>query len=299
MPVHVHGRRFAPRFGYAAAACVALATVLTVSGVAAAGAPDAPWAPLVQMVSGGAQGNSFALAAYADEAGADAPDGPVRLDSSDFRGGGGYSGPWYNPADESFWDYTWAGYKYSLNLTCTGSNIERVTYEIEGERSYFELLDLNMASRPTDERTGDGRAFHYVKSFTVDYDEQNADTGLARSLYVGFPLSDEGLDAFSHLLSEASSDKYNKQLDFAIESGAAREVSQSKLFVTATFKDGSAQTKTYTIQPVDDFDQLYSRFWDERIAAQRQADEADEQGRDPGSVTRPDMPKLYTIAELA
>lgn len=299
-PVHVHGRRFAPRFGYAAAACVALATVLAVAGGAAAGTHDTPWAPIAHLVSGEAQENSFALAAYAAEGDASAPGGPVRLDSSDFRGGGGYSGPWYNPADETFWDFTWAGYKYALNLTCTGSNIEQVTYSIEGERSYFELLDLDMSSQPADERAGDGRAFHYVTSFTVDYDKQyDEDAGIVRSLYVGFPLSDEGLDAFDHLREEGYSDQYNKQLDFAIERGAAREVSQSKLSVTATFKDGSTQTKTYTIQPVDDFDQLYSRFWDERIAAQRQMKEADEQGRDPGSIPYPDMPKLYTITEIA
>ena len=56
----------------------------------------------------------------------------MELNASQFHGDGGYSGPWYNPADDSFWSYEWAGYKYHFNIRCEGDNIETITYEIEG-----------------------------------------------------------------------------------------------------------------------------------------------------------------------
>ena len=56
------------------------------------------------------------------------PGKTVELESQDFTGGGGYSGPWYNPADDTFWSYEWAGYKYHFPVRCVWNNIESVTY---------------------------------------------------------------------------------------------------------------------------------------------------------------------------
>ena len=62
------------------------------------------------------------------------PGKTVELESQDFTGGGGYSGPWYNPADDTFWSYEWAGYKYHFPVRCVGNNIESVTYDADTAR---------------------------------------------------------------------------------------------------------------------------------------------------------------------
>lgn len=175
----------------------------------------------------------------------------VTLHAERFAGGGGYSGPWYNPADDTFWSWEWAGYKYHFLVYCTGNNIESLTYEIEGERSYFEIIDETV----TAEQHANGKhTYHYPKSVTFDYDHQESvDDERIVELYIGFPLSDSGLEAHRRLWSEGHSREAERQLDAAVEEGAARELTGSTLTLTATFADGSSQTKAYAIA-VPDFD---------------------------------------------
>lgn len=184
----------------------------------------------------------------AKETGA-AKENSLELDASQFKGGGGYSGPWYNPADDSFWSYEWAGYKYHFPLCCTGNNIETITYEIEGERAYFEIIDKTV----TQEQRAEGvHVYHYPKTVTFDYDHQESidDTRIVE-IYSGFPLSESGLEAYRRLMAEGHSYEAAAQLDAAIEEGAARELTGSVLSVTATFADGSSETKSYLIEAPD------------------------------------------------
>lgn len=169
----------------------------------------------------------------------------VTLDASQFKGGHGYSGPWYNPVDDTFWNYEWAGYKYHFPITCTGTNIESITYEIEGERAYFEIIDNTVTA---EQHANGAHTFSYPKSVTFDYDHQESisDERIV-DIYIGFPLSESGRDAYHRLQSEGHSAEASDQLDAAIDEGSAHELSGTVLRLTATFADGSTQTKSYLI----------------------------------------------------
>ena len=70
-------------------------------------------------------------------------------------------------------------------MRCVGNNIESVTYEIEGERSYFEIIDNTV----TAEQHDNGKhVFNYTKSVTFDYDHQESiDDQRIVEIYIGFP----------------------------------------------------------------------------------------------------------------
>lgn len=177
---------------------------------------------------------------------AGAKENSVTLCTEHFEGGHGYSGAWYNPADDTFWNYAeWAGYKYHFPLYCTGDNIESITYEIEGERAYFEVIDTTV----TAEQHANGvHTYNYLKSVTFDYDHQESiDEARIVEIYIGFPLSESGSEAYRSLMNEGHSTEAKGLLDAAIEQGAAQELSGTILRLTATFTDGSAQTKSYLI----------------------------------------------------
>ena len=167
-----------------------------------------------------------------------AKENSLELDTSQFKGG-----------DDSFWSYEWAGYKYHFNIRCTGNNIETITYEIEGERSYFEIIDTTV----TQEQRAEGvHVYHYPKTATFDFSHQESiDNTRIVEIYVGFPLSESGLEAYRRLMAEGPSDEASEQLDAAVEEGAARELTGSVLSATATFADGSTQTKSYLIEAPD------------------------------------------------
>ena len=158
--------------------------------------------------------------------------------------------PWIHGATRCIeWSYEWAGYKYHFNICCTGNNIETITYEIEGERSYFEIIDNTVT--PEQQQSG-VHIFHYPKTVTFDYEHQESisDDRIVE-IYIGFPLSQSGLDAYHRFWAEGNSAEISDQINKVIEEGAARELIGSVLSVTATFTDGSTQTKSYLIEASD------------------------------------------------
>ena len=71
--------------------------------------------------------------------------------------------------------------------------------------------------------------------------------------------------------------------------------------LTATFADGSMQTKTYRIAPVPDFYERYEAYSDARAAFQSiepPSSDASQQEIDDYLGKMPQMPKLYTIEEV-
>lgn len=229
----------------------------------------------------------------------------VSLSLGDSFGGGGYSGAWYNPADNTFWNYDeWAGYKYGFNLTCTGQNIESITYELEGDRTYFETIDTQESmSSPSDDEE-DHHVFDYMKSLTLDYNSQKTDPDIMIvSIYIGFPLTEEATRTMHAMYLEdipEEREKLDKQLNTAIELGAAHKISTSRLKLTTTFTDGTTQTKTYIITPVEDFEQRYSDYWN---ASQTYTVMFEKEQRndafDPSTLPEPpSYPELYTITEI-
>ena len=183
-------------------------------------------------------------------------------------------------------------------MRCVGNNIESVTYEIEGERSYFEIIDNTV----TAEQHDNGKhVFNYTKSVTFDYDHQESiDDQRIVEIYIGFPLPEEGKEAYELALAGKNSLEASRQLNTAIEKGAAREISTSRLKLTATFADGSMQTKTYRIAPVPDFDERYEAYSDARAAFQSiepPSSDASQQEIDDYLGKMPQMPKLCNITE--
>ncbi len=71
----------------------------------------------------------------------------------------------------------------------------------------------------------------------------------------------QALDEANAQLSEASSG-----LDRQIETHAAARINGCKLHVTATYTDGTTETKTYEIAPVDNYGELLTSFLAEREA---------------------------------
>lgn len=277
------------------AACVVLAVGLLAVG-SAVGWPGAD-VKNGGFASGGE--NSFALAAYAAENPEGTAGKTVLLDSSQFFGGGGSSGTWYNPADKTFWNYPWVGYKYHFFLNCTGNNIESLTYEIEGERSYFEIVGGGPTTTARKDGDKEPSGYNYTKSATFDYDNQQSITDdRVVELYIGYPLSDSGMQALNKFRTQGYSAATEKQYDTALEVGAAQEISKSRLKLTATFADGSTQTKTFVIAPIDNFEAVYSASWDARRAWNDAFQQTRNSGGSQDSSTSPDLPKLYTITEV-
>lgn len=276
-------RAFSPhrktqRRQFAVAACVVLVSIALAFGCVL-GAPS----------NHQPEPNSFTLVAYA----AENPDGvtgkAVELSARDF-GWGDYSGPWYDPEEKRFFNYQeWAGYKYRFDIACTGTNVQSITYEIEGEHAYFETIDHDkLSGAPTQEEIDEGyHAFNYMKSITLDFADQCKESeNTVVNLYLGFPFPEaaQNLDGPSfRQFGTSSHGRFGSGYNIAISIGAAHALSSCKLNLTATFADGSTQTKTYAIKPAADFVERCTAYW-----GQSSKERANE------------MPEgLFSIAELA
>lgn len=277
------GRSFTGKV--AAVACAAL----VVMGVSFAnGLPGLP-------SQTGEPANTFSLVAFAGENPTGETGQPTTLTKENLDGG--YSGAYYDPETQQFWNYReWAGYKYRFNMTCTGQNIESVTYEIDGERAYFEDIDTGRAQEETS--TPDNPVYQYSKSITLDYDNQHFEPGEnVPIIYLGFPVPDKAQDAFRRIA--AGDPDLHLFYDYCtpIDIAAGYALADCRFAVTATFTDGSTQTKRYTIEPVPNFEQLCTDFWEESYRLSRVTDTS---GTEPDpTVEPPTKPTMFTIVELS
>lgn len=253
--------------------------------------------------------NAFFLTAYATEGSSAQPGAQTILSADEFRGTGGYSGAWYDPDSGQFAAYDeWAGFKYSFNLECSGRNIKSIAYEIEGDRAFFETID-----GPTSKREAESEhtsIFHYSKSIAFDYNDQNHGFGsfstnqqegkddYVVSIYLGFPVPELARNIGNEILNGTASDSAFYEKEACIDLEAARTLANCKLHLTATFMDGTTQTKTYVITPVDDIDQRLAAFWNASYEASV-ADRQHEQNGDIPPGERPESPALFTLSELA
>lgn len=286
--------RMVPKFA-AAAACIA---VLTVGIAFASGSVNLPGT----LFSDGQLSdtpNSFALAYAADN-----PDGekgaPVTL-HNDF-GWGGSSGAYYDPETLQFTEWgDWAGYKYGFNVACTGSNIQSVSYQIEGEHTYFEIIDNDKATRePTQEEidSGDTAVFTYTKNVSFDYNNQDSITNnRIVSIYLGYPVPDDVKAIFAQEQSGERNSHQFYEYSASLDIAAAQTLAQAKLILTATFTDGSTETKTYVISPIEGFEQQIVDYWEANYQWQEQRRQEDQS--QPPSSSGPEKPAVYTITEVA
>lgn len=263
----------------AAAACLALTAIAVAGGLA--------WGLPGLLSSSEDTGNVFFLAAYAAEGSGIQPRTAATLSADDFKGTGGSSGAFYDPDTGQFTAYDeWSGFKYGFNLECTGRNIESIAYEIEGDHAFFETIDLDKATRPSTQEeidAGDTAIYRYTKSVTFDYgDQRGIQDDYIYSIYLGFPVPEAAKQAMYDMRDGGDAGFLFYECAKALDAEAARTLARCKLHLTATFEDGSAQTKSYAIVPVDDFEQRIDAYWS---ACRDSAD-------------RPEPPSLFTIVEL-
>ena len=294
-PRETNARR-RPRRWMAVAACLALAC--GIGGIALASMPLIGQNP--DSVPEGApdarQGsNYFALYAYADEGLEGTTAQTVALSFSDFGTNGG-SGSEMNPTtDEPDRSGAWWMYlKFDFCPLCTGENIETITYEIADEDICFywhsneQFISAHSPNGSDGSAAQEGWIEYRDTSFVIDYADQSL---LSRDIRcdIVVPVQVEGeLASLHESLLNGSTEASNRFWAKAFTE-AAQKLAQSPLTLTATFADGSIQTKTYTIAPVENFEQQLYDFYMADIAAYEETGESiiDEE------------PSLFTLTEVS
>lgn len=259
--------------------CAAALAVAAVVGVNAAmpvpdgGAPS----PAGPEASAPASGNFFTLAAYAAENPDQEPGKTVELSLGAFQPGS---------ASGDGMGQIIAGFDF--DITCTGDHIASITYELESDGLYFEWYDEEQFLRAhgvygeDDPAVEEGYTIEDGTTFSVDYDEQDLDERRINcSVLVPVQLEGELLELDGQMYSlgenyEEIEPLSNRFWAMAF-SQAADKLAQSAFKMTATFEDGTTQTKSYVIAPVADFEELYR-------------DHRESRGES-------DLPALFTITE--
>lgn len=291
-------RRTQPSFAFKAAVAAFCAVALTTGVAFASGMVELPEQlfPFSQLSD---KPNSFTLEAYA----AGNPGG-TKGASVVLRNGlnwGGSSGAFYDPETRRFTEWgDWAGYKYGFNITCTGSNIKSISYQIEGEHTYFEIIDNEKASRERTQEeidSGNASALTYTKNVSFDYNNQESITDdRIVSIYLGYPVPDDVKEIFAQERSGERTRHQFYEAGTGLDIAAAKTLARAKLILTATFTDGSTETKAYVISPVEGFEQQIADYWK---AACQWNTEWDKTDKTQAPVSdRPEKPAIYTITEV-
>lgn len=305
------------------AACVALAAGVGAFALAAqpALAPDTPDEPgtTARQVSSDAlpAGNFFTLAAYADETSQPAQAGTtIELDASGIRPLS-YANAWVDPetGEQADWR-AFAGMKAGINASVVGNNVESVTYSIEGDGAYLEAIaDDPPTQEAADAFESEGtdvlryKSLQRAKSFTLDYDDvalENGaslgDAGTILSIYLKVPVPDATRATWEAILS-GSADADNRA-DIDLDVAGAQVLTACRLCLTATFTDGSTQTKQYAFGTVPDFEQRVSEYWENVTASTAALEAAAANGEEPSEELLAQAeeackePVLYTLTEV-
>lgn len=175
---------------------------------------------------------------------------------------------------------------YQFNPICTGTNVTSLTYEVEGERVLFYTHEAS---------SGENRA----TSFTVDYHAQSPVDADWRGLRVSFPLENEVANLYDAVTEEFYSSRrdvdYDRQdrLNALLLRRYADTIAQARLHLTVTYEDGSTETKTYTITPVNNLEDIDAAY----ATAIRAQAEAAQDNLNQQSEEIP-QPELFVLTEL-
>ncbi|WP_080801986.1 hypothetical protein [Arabiibacter massiliensis] len=259
--------------GCAVALAVAVTVGLNISGLLTSALEPAPENSTASAPAGG---NFFALAAYAAENPEQEPGKTVELSLGAFHpsGAGGTQ------------DQRIAAFNF--DMACTGDNIASIVYELEGDGLYFEWYDGEQFLRAhgvyddDDPAVEEGYTIEDSTTFSVDYDEQDLDErDIECRVLVPVTLEGDLLELEKHKYAIVDDyeeiEQLNNQSMPMLFAQAADKLAQSTFTMTATFEDGTKQTKKYTIAPVTDFEALYRDYWESK-----------------GAVS---LPALFTITE--
>lgn len=295
--------------GIAAAACLVLATGVGTTALAL-GLPaflstgTDPGIDEPSAVTTPATGNFFSLAAYATENPAGESGRTVGLSLDSFHQSG-YSGSELDAlSGEERSDFDWLTSDYIFDMTCTGENITSITYELVGDDLYFEVYNEEEFLRAhgvygdDDPAVKSGYTITDSTTFTVDYENQDlSEDNIKCTINIPFHMEGE-TKALSEQMKQAVGEEFKDlSLEFTLAVGqdAAQKLAQSQLKLTATFSDGTTQTKTYVIAPVEGFEQIYRPY----LEAQDDAAEAVRNGQTDAFDNLPEEPTLFTITEVS
>ena len=287
-------------------------TFVRVGAVAAGGIAAFLGANALMNHLAGEKNNWFALTAYAE--GTEEADGS-RLALGDKFGGHINWGGGVNPATSTS---ELLLISTVLNLACTGKNVDTLTYRLEGDNV---LTGDDINTRPGLWLfQSDAETAGVVESFTVGYDDQaitsptdEASGGSTHyDVYANVPF--EKGDELWELLAELQSvdpetgehatrevtgyyegTHHQKELTNQVALHAAElfaeELAKATLVMTATFNNGSEQTKRYSFAPREDYTQIYADY----LAEDWEAYLADDDARRAELAQNP--PSLYLITE--
>lgn len=250
-----------------------------------------------------APANDFQMAAFAGESGGMAS-GLVTLAAEDFMPVRASVGPVYDSETDSYTGEIEASRSYNLDLTCTGNNVTSMTYELQGEGVDFFNWELTYEGDAvsSDGSNITGATGDNDNSFTIDYVDQDINTTEAvnHEIYLNYTLDDQLKAAWDEFYTSTSHERIPRdsmpeeellawtaaddKLDLALAQHDAEVIANARLILTATFADGTTQTKTYRLAPVANFAQAYSDY---------QAMRSENHG------SHPQYPALYTIEEIA
>lgn len=269
------------------------------------------------------EGNFFTLAAYADEASRPADAGTtIDLDASGIRPVN-YNNAWIDPETGEQADRReFAGMKAGMNAGVVGNSVETVTYSIEGEGAYLETISDDLLAQEEINAFREGKTdilehanLQRSKSFTLDYDDvalengmQVSDVPAILSIYLKVPVPDKTLSNWDVALSTedfAAGRTASMNASAALDIAGSEVLATCKLSITATFTDGSAQTKTYAIGLVPDYEKRITDYWNAVNESGYDYELAMANDEEPSDEARakaeagPEEPALYTLTEIA
>ncbi len=217
---------------------------------------------------------------------------------------GGYFGTWEDENGNAVENVL--GYAFRFDLECIGDNVESYSYRIEGDGAYFGLTGSKDGI--PEEFFPDGS--FYVKKYECsdslfvtkeNQQEFGPDKSFVPLIVLTLPMDDEFRAAYDRArsLEHTDASEYDiiesgSAFDRFVELNASKKIAESTLYVTAAYEDGTAETKTYRIAPVEDFEERY-------LAFQELRDECilEEQEGEPQDSAYPEAPELYTITQLS
>jgi len=246
--------------------------------------------------------NAFGLKAYALDDPA-RPSGYTEVLTKNVltRNVGGYFGAWEDE-DGNVVEGT-LGYAFRLDLECIGENVASYSYHIEGDKAYFGLTGKEGAVPEEFFPNGSFflKKYECSESFVVTKENQQKfgpEKDHVPLIVLALPMNEEFQAAYE---SACLADQQNTMtteagdaFDRLIELNAAQRISACLLKVTATYEDGTSETKKYMISPVENFEELYLAFQEKRSERLLKEWEGE-----PQTDARPEEPELYTITQVA
>lgn len=139
--------------------------------------------------------------------------------------------------------------EFGVDLSCKGENIESLTYT-------FDHTDVGFKQYTTLDHSTETQ--NIASSITVDYAAQasgNSFTNIQITLPADWNAGTKDADRFGLVPSDPRRILPMK--------AAADKLTQAPLAITATFKDGSSQTKKYRIAPVTNYVEVQKALYKE------------------------------------